>query len=62
MKKHFKKKILMAKEDKRRFFFNSTKCWFCDINYTDNDVKVRDHCQMTGNCKGSAHRDCNMNV
>ena len=26
------------------------------------DVKVRDHCRITGKYRGSAHRDCNINV
>ena len=29
-------------------FENSTKCWICDNDYVDNDVKVRDHCYTTG--------------
>ena len=24
-------------------FENSTKCWICDNEYVDRDVKVRDH-------------------
>ena len=28
----------------------------------DNDVKVRDHCNITGKYKGSAHGDCNINL
>ena len=41
---------------------NSTKCYICDKDYIDNDVKVRDHCHITGKYRGSAHRDCNINV
>ena len=41
---------------------NSTKCWICDNNYIDTDVKVRDHCHITGKYRGSAQRDCNINV
>ena len=41
-------------------FENSTKC--CDNYYTDNDVKVKDHCHITGKYRGSAHRDCNINL
>ena len=26
---------------------NSTKCWIWDIDYAENDVKVRDHCYVT---------------
>ena len=41
---------------------NSTKCQICDNDYINGDVKVIDHCHITGKCRGSAHRDCNMNV
>ena len=43
-------------------FENSAKCWICDNDYIDTDVKVRDHCHITGKYKGSAHRDCNINI
>ena len=61
MKKHFKKKLVMTKEDNEDFE-NSAKCWICDNDYIDTDVKVRDHCHITGKYKGSAHRDCNINI
>ena len=58
MEKHFDKDLVMTKEHNEDFE-NSTKC--CD-NYTDNDVKVKDHCHITGKYRGSAHRDCNINL
>ena len=51
----------MTKED-NEVFKNSTKCWICDNDYIDNDVKVIDHCHITGKYRGSAHRDCNINL
>ena len=51
----------MTKEDNGDFK-NSAKCWICDNDYTDTNVKVRDHCHITRKYRGSAHRDCNMNV
>ena len=33
----------------------ATKYWICDSKYVDNDVKVRDHCYITGKYKGSLH-------
>ena len=39
-----------------------TKCQICDNDYIDGDVKVKDHCLITGKYRGSAHRDCNINV
>ena len=60
MKKHFKK-LLMTKKDNEDFE-NSTDCLICDNDYIDNEVKVRDHCHITGKYRVSAHRDCNINV
>ena len=61
MKKHFNKELVMTKKDNEDFE-NSTKCWICDNDYINGDVKVRDHCHITGKYRGSAHRDCNINV
>ena len=47
---------MITKEDNENFK-NSTKCWICDNGYIDKDVKVKDHCHMTGKYRGSAHRD-----
>ena len=43
-------------------FKNSTKSWICDNDYIENDVKVRDDCHITGKYRGSARRDCNINL
>ena len=56
-----KKELIITKEDKEDFK-NSTKRWICDNDYIDNDVKVRDHCHITGKYRGSAHRDCDINA
>ena len=61
MKKHFNKELVMTKEDNEDFE-NSGKCWICDNDYIDGNVKVRDDCHITGKYKGSAHRDCNINL
>ena len=50
----------MTKEDNGDFK-NSAKCWICQNVYVDNDVKVRDHCYITGKYRGSVHRDGNVN-
>ena len=34
----------------------------CGNDYIDGDVKIRDHCQITGKYRCSAHRHCNINV
>ena len=51
----------MNKEDNEDFK-NSAECWICDNDYIDNNVKVRDHCHITGKQRGSTHRDCNVNL
>ena len=61
MKKHFNKELAMTKKGNEDFG-NSTKPWICDNDYIDTDVKVRDHCHVTGKYRGSAHRDCYIKV
>ena len=61
MKKYFNKELAMTKEDNEDFK-NSTKCWICDNDYIDNDVKVRDHCHITGKYRESKDKDCNINL
>ena len=61
IEKHFNKELVMNKKGNEDFG-NSTKCWICDNNSTDNDVKVRDHYHITGKYRDSSNRDCNINV
>ena len=51
----------MTKEDNEDFK-NSTKFWIFNNDYIDSDVKVRDHCRITGKYRGSVHRDYNINL
>ena len=30
--------------------------------YTEKDIRVRDHCHITGKYRGSAHQDCNLKL
>ena len=60
MKNYFNKELLITKEDNENFK-NSTKCWICDNDYVNNDVKVTDHSHITGKYRDFAHRDCNVN-
>ena len=54
--KKINKEFVMAKEDYENFK-KSSKSWFYDNDYSDNDFKVRDHCHITGKHTGSAYRD-----
>ena len=61
MKKHFNKPLKMTKEDEKDFR-KAIKCHICDQQYTDKDIRVRDHCHITGKFRGSAHQDCNLKL
>ena len=47
MKKHFNKELVMTKRDNEEFN-NSNKGSICDHVYGEGDVKLRDHCHITG--------------
>ena len=49
-KKQFNKELVMTKNNED--FENSTKCWICDNDYTDTDVKLRYHCHVTEKYRG----------
>ena len=51
-KKHFNKKLVMTKEDNGDFK-KSTKCWICDNDYVDKDVKIRDQYHIILKYRGS---------
>ena len=61
MKKHFNKPLKMTKKNETDFQ-KAAKCHICDIKYTNKDVRVRDHCHITGKYRGSAHQDCNLKL
>ena len=46
-KMHFNKEFMIIKKKKENFQ-NPTKNYICDIDYIDNDVKVRDNCHIAG--------------
>ena len=59
-KKHFNKDMIMTKKDIKDFK-TADKCHICKRKYTDKDIRVRDHCHITGKYRGSAHQECNVN-
>ena len=61
IKKHFNKPLEMTEENEIDFQ-KATKCHICDQQYTDKDIRVRDHCHITGEFRGSAHQDCNLKL
>ena len=61
MKTFFNKPLKMTKDNEDEFQ-KAKACHICDIEYTDKDIRVRDHCHITGKYRGSAHQDCNMKL
>ena len=61
MKKEFNKPLKMTKEDEAKFQ-KANECHICNKKYTNEDIKVRDHCHITGKYRGSAHQECNLKL
>ena len=61
MKKEFNKPLQMTAKDEEKFQ-KDKKCHICDKRYTEKDIRVRDHCHITGKYRGSAHQDCNLKL
>ena len=54
----FQEKMKISKEQQNEFH-RTTICHICNGKLTKKD-KVRDHCHVTGEYRGAAHRNCNL--
>ena len=61
MKKEFNKQLITTDNDDLSFKLEQ-KCHICEESYKDKDIRVRDHCHITGKYRGSAHQDCNLKL
>ena len=61
MRKHFNKPLKMTAKDEEKFK-TAKECHICDKRYTEKNIRVRDHCHITGKFRGSAHQDCNLKL
>ena len=61
MKDHFNKPLKMKRKDEKKFQ-EADSCHICDKKYSDKDIRVRDHCHITGKFRGSAHDYCNLKL
>ena len=61
MKKEFNKPLRMTKDDEKKFQ-KAEECHICNKKYIDKDIRVRDHCHITGKYRGSAHQECNLKL
>ena len=60
MKKHFNKNLIIS-EKEENLFQQSNSCWICKKLIDNGEDKVRDQCLTTGNFRGAAHWNCNIN-
>ena len=58
MNKHFNKNLIMSEEEEH-LFQQSNSCWICKKLIDNDEVKVRDHCHVTGKFRAVSHWDCN---
>ena len=61
IKKRFNKPLVLTDNDEMCFKLMD-KCHIWNKEYTDKDVRVRDHCHITGKFRGSAHQECNLEL
>ena len=50
----------MSAEEEERFQLSNI-CWICNKLFDVADNKVRDHCHVSGECRGAAHWSGNVN-
>ena len=61
IKTKLNKPLIMTDEDEANFEAMN-HCHICGNKYTDKDVRVRDHCHITGKFRSSAHQECNLKL
>ena len=61
VEKRFNKPLIMTENDEL-FFKLMDKCHICGKKYTNKDVRVGDHCHITGKLRGSTHQECNIKL
>ena len=61
MKTFFNKPLKMTQDDEEEFQ-KAKECHICNKKYTEKDIRVRDHCHITGKFRGSAHQECNLKL
>ena len=57
----FQKPLQMTDEEEE-LFKTAEECHICRKKYLDTEVRVRDHCHITGQYRGSAQQDCNLKL
>ncbi len=50
----------MKKGEGKREYDSATNCHICGKGFSETDRKVKDHCHISGNFRGAAHKECNL--
>lgn len=60
---HLKNEIPMKPLESHEIqnYKNACTCHICEKSFGENDIKVHDHCHLTGKYRGAAHSVCNLN-
>ena len=53
MEKNFNKNLIMSEGEEEQLQSSNT-CWICKKHIDDDNENVRDHCNITGKCRGTA--------
>ena len=53
-------KPLQMTDEEEELFKTAEERHICERKYKKTDIRVRDHCHITGKYRGSAHQDCNL--
>lgn len=57
MKRQFNKPLVMSDDEEA-----AEVCHICGEQYKETDLRVRDHCHVTGKWRVSAHQECNLKL
>lgn len=49
-------------DDDEPDFKKAKECHICGSKYGEKDIRVNDHCHITGKYRGSAYQDCNLKL
>ncbi|KAJ8980867.1 hypothetical protein NQ317_008926 [Molorchus minor] len=58
--KHVKEMLPLSDQEETEYE-NTLCCHICEKPFELGDIKVRDHCHLTGHFRGAAHSICNLN-
>lgn len=57
---NLKTPMIPLTEEELVTFKSSILCYMCEKPFEETDIKVRDHCHISGKFRGAAHNNCNL--